>query len=515
MKTNLETIANKLIKYNPLINISNKDSIFIDAIQYLDCNQKLFEPNILYLGKVSGFSQIPHFDYSFNILLIQDSDDILNHPSQKMLNMIILQNYPPLEVLYEEIGTLLKNAKQIMQKTMRLYDCLASDLGLKALVDLGAELLGNPIIVVDNGMKILAYSQNDRPNEQWNEHSKMGFYPYELTKKVKADGVMEIFMKGDMPVIFEDNDRKKQHLGWRLVIAGKIVGHIAVIDSYKPFEENDTEILCVLCNIVAIELQKNKNFWQTKGIVFDNLINDLLTGQLKNSELIKERLKYLDLKLNQYFLVLVAEYLIESAKNIPLPYIKELLEGTIFRARCAVYNDKLVTLLSRKGKNAFSEEEMLKLNKLLEENHMIAGLSRPFRDITRLKDYYAQSMTAIDLGLPLDNQKCIYFYEDYMEYHLIDMAAKNGEVKGICSPMISELIDYDQQNNSELVNSLFAYLSSGNNCAEAARKMGIHRNSMNYRIKKIEDILNIKVDAPHISFSLYLSLKILRFYERN
>lgn len=515
MKTNLEYILKALKKYNSIIKISYQDTISIDAVHYLDSRQTIFEPDILYLGTVSGFSEIRNVDCPINLLLIQDSDQLSDCQSQEMLNMIILESYPPLEVLYEEIVSLLKNSKQIMQKSLRLYDRLATGQGLKDLVNFGGAVLGNPIIVVDNGMKILAYSQNDQPDATWNELIEKGFHPYELTKAIIADGVTEKFMNEEMPVIFMPESRETQHLGWRLVIAGKIVGYIAVIDNYRPFEEDDIEILTVLCKVVSIELQKNNNYWQTKGMVFKDLINDLLNDQLKNTKLVNERLKYLDIKFNEFLTLLVAEYKLESTQNIPFSYIQETLEATVFGGRCAVYNNKLVLVINRRTKNSFSEEEVLKINKLLEEYQMIAGVSRSFCDITRLKNYYDQSIKATELGLHFDVKKSIYIYEDYMEYHLIETAASLGEVKAICSPMISDLIEYDRQNKSELVNSLFAYLSSGNNLAESALKIGIHRNSMNYRIRKIEEVLNIKVDDPHTSLILNLSLKILRFYDRS
>lgn len=514
MKANFEVITNNLNKYDPVIYIFNSDNLFIDNVRYLNRNQTLFEPDILYLGKVSDFFGIPPEVHPTNLILIQDSDLIPNCHNSKGLNIIILNSYPPLDVLYNEIRIMIKHTIKHMQKSLYLYDCLASDQGLKALVDLGSELLGNPIIVVDSTMKILAYSQNNQADELWNGLIKKGFHPYELTKEVKADGVSASFLKSEMPYIYESPDRKK-HLGWRLVIAGKVVGYIAVIDSYKTLEDNDTEILAVLCNVVSLELQKNKTFWQTKGMVFDNFINDLLNGELNNNELINERSKYLDIKFSHYLSVIIVEYIVDSNGNIPLPYIRELLESLIFRARCTVYGNQLIMVLSRKRRYPFNPEEKQKLYQFLEENQMIAGVSRSFLDMSRLKNFYGQAVTAIDLGLHLDKQKFLYFYEDYMEYDLIRKAAKSGEVKEICSPMIFELIDYDRDNNSELIKSLFAYLSSGNDLAVAASKIGIHRNSMNYRIRKIEEVLNIKVDDPHLTFSLYLSLKILRFNEKN
>ena len=66
------------------------------------------------------------------------------------------------------------------------------------------------------------------------------------------------------------------------------------------------------------------------------------------------------------------------------------------------------------------------------------------------------------------------------------------ETAGLQDYAITELIHKDQENNTELYETLKVYLLCENNVTTAAEQLHIHRNTMVYRLKQIKNI--IKVD---------------------
>ncbi|MCO7025755.1 PucR family transcriptional regulator [Tetragenococcus halophilus] len=75
-----------------------------------------------------------------------------------------------------------------------------------------------------------------------------------------------------------------------------------------------------------------------------------------------------------------------------------------------------------------------------------------------------------------------------------------------------KLIAYDQKNQLNLLQTLASYLANHQNIAVTARKLYIHRNTLIYRIERIENILAIDITEPNIALSLQLALK---FYQEN
>lgn len=77
--------------------------------------------------------------------------------------------------------------------------------------------------------------------------------------------------------------------------------------------------------------------------------------------------------------------------------------------------------------------------------------------------------------------------------------------------LLQPLIDHDQRENSELLKTLTVYLVSFLNLKESAEKLFIHRNTVKYRIKKIEEIYSGTNFADVDIFHLFLTA--IRIFE--
>lgn len=60
---------------------------------------------------------------------------------------------------------------------------------------------------------------------------------------------------------------------------------------------------------------------------------------------------------------------------------------------------------------------------------------------------------------------------------------------------LAPLEDYDQNSGTNYVGILREYLESNSSIQEVAFKKNVHRNTVNYQIKKIKEILNCEFDS--------------------
>jgi len=61
----------------------------------------------------------------------------------------------------------------------------------------------------------------------------------------------------------------------------------------------------------------------------------------------------------------------------------------------------------------------------------------------------------------------------------------------------------------ELIRTLQAYLQAGRNAVHAARRMHVHRNTMAYRLARIEDLLQVDLSDPDVLLELDLATRVL------
>jgi purine catabolism regulator len=75
---------------------------------------------------------------------------------------------------------------------------------------------------------------------------------------------------------------------------------------------------------------------------------------------------------------------------------------------------------------------------------------------------------------------------------------------------IERLATDDRATRARLLQTLEVYLDCGNNASETARALGIHRNTLTYRLKQIEHICGVSLVMPDVRLNLQIAIKAYR-----
>ena len=109
----------------------------------------------------------------------------------------------------------------------------------------------------------------------------------------------------------------------------------------------------------------------------------------------------------------------------------------------------------------------------------------------------------------LNKEDYFYLYEEYAIYHFAESRSPGENLKNDCHPALLKLIDYDRENRTDYAHSLYIYIVHSKNITESAKALSIHRNTMFYRMEKIESLMNININNSNTLLHLHLSFKIL------
>ena len=89
---------------------------------------------------------------------------------------------------------------------------------------------------------------------------------------------------------------------------------------------------------------------------------------------------------------------------------------------------------------------------------------------------------------------------------LVAAIVDNVDVKGMLHPSLETLLAYDEKNKSNMFHTLDVYLENDCNAQLCGRLLFLHRNSLVYRIKRIQKIAGIDLSDPEERSYLRLSL---------
>lgn len=70
------------------------------------------------------------------------------------------------------------------------------------------------------------------------------------------------------------------------------------------------------------------------------------------------------------------------------------------------------------------------------------------------------------------------------------------------------LRDYDRVHRSHLVRTLDAYFASGGSLSTTARQLQTHRNTVLYRLRRVEELLHANLRDPQVALELQVALRI-------
>ena len=389
----------------------------------------------------------------------------------------------------------------------RFLQALIDNRDVQEIIDIGFELLGNPILVIDNNYKVVAYTHNisvEDPN--WYRAEKNDYIAVDV---IMSNDKFTQARKSGHPIRYKEKNLNFEAIYATILIDNKLAVYLVAPDHLKKFGDDDLEIVELIKNVLTLHFQKSK--LRTMNQMNKSLFIDLLDGRVTDQETIETRYRRLNWVLHGNYYIMTIENS-DGSDERTLEQTGEFLQKIIADSKYAIYRDVVVVLITRK-KRDFPNSCLEALMEFLKTHNLRAGISNCFNSLMNTSEQFNLSLLAVELGTKSAPDKLLYLYEDYLFYHILSLSADQINLYSICPAALHSLIKHDSDPKEDLVNCLFEYLKNGKNLQKTANVLGIHRNTLTYRIKKIVDILEVDIENEDVAFNLLLATKIVRYIE--
>ena len=150
-----------------------------------------------------------------------------------------------------------------------------------------------------------------------------------------------------------------------------------------------------------------------------------------------------------------------------------------------------------------------RLRSFLQSNQLVAAGSHWFQDIFYTRQHYLQAISLLDYVLRSDIPDHIHYFEEYALRMLINTAETITPKHEFLHPAIVNVIEYDKKHNTEFLTTLKAYVLNLKHINETAASLNIHRNTLFYRVKCIQDIYELDFNCSDTILGLMFSFKVL------
>ena len=144
---------------------------------------------------------------------------------------------------------------------------------------------------------------------------------------------------------------------------------------------------------------------------------------------------------------------------------------------------------------------------MLPEITVSIGLGRPHRQLTDLRQSYYEASYAIRIRRLKGERGVIASFDDLGSYGLLLGLQDTLSLEVFYDSVLGRLQEYDEQSSSDLVKSLACFLEANGHWGDAAEKLYVHRHTLRYRMKRVEEITGRDLDQSQDRMEFWLALK--------
>ncbi|MCC8059814.1 MAG: helix-turn-helix domain-containing protein [Clostridiales bacterium] len=484
---------------------------------YLTDGSGAMEKDMIYVGSCDTVTQLlvrGDLTDGCAIFSAGDSERLRNAPARRVhlivtsLSLIDLYNQLAQVFLrYEDWQTFLRDA---------------SGRGLKPLLLSAGRYFNVSVFMLSPNLLIQAQSLREEDEERMPGKSGLApedFQPLQQLLKKSED---------DRDYAAKSSERRDGYIyGLAPVCSGgTVLGYLFACSNNRTSILKN--MLTILPQIVGTLMLQEESADSRTGS-FQMLATQFLGDQPDHVEELEERLRCLSKKPRRFMRGIVIRQIDEEGQILPVSrqsYWRLFREMEEFfpNDNVAMLDECIYVMTSDDKPDApITIDRDPEFEALLKKHQAFAMVSNPSQRLQGVRVLFRQCFqilpAAVVVRLDEELDRHCLRYDRYSPYYIIYLCEHSREmgtndILYLCHPAVLTLTRYDRAYNNNLRDTLFSYLMNDRSISKISREMFMHRNTVIYKINKIQELINDDLSNPYTRHQLILSCMIIRYVEQ-
>jgi sugar diacid utilization regulator len=268
----------------------------------------------------------------------------------------------------------------------------------------------------------------------------------------------------------------------------------------------------------AIELDRERAVVETRDQLEGEFIASLLGGTYSSEDVIGERAKRLGVDLEQRFLVIALRGSKPAAESV---WQNDALRAT---RKVVTHREQPGFVAAHEGAvcvviaydEATAEVAFARLAETMRNQCAVVtgdqgvslGIGRPSYGPAGVRVSYREAEHALALGRRILGPGKSVSFANLGLHRLLFAVAQHSELFDFYRDAVGEVVAYDERSGAELMSTLEAFFASNGSPTETAQRLHLHRNTVLYRLRRIEEVGRLRLEDPGTRLNLHLCLRI-------
>lgn len=455
-------------------------------------------------------------------------------------------NFPIIEIPYDYSLSYVSSVfykevyiarRRIMDQSIEMQEHFTNTVlmggGLNKISQELALIIENPVIILDKTGLLLSYSEyKDNPLPL------ADFLTLEIDTKTfdteffdKIKGGFNNSFRSEKVIMLISKESQVVLRIKPIVFTGEINGYIVVWESGKKL--NKMDYVTIQQATVVVSMDRLKQIAINAAIESErrDFFDDLLEGRITDVKNLESLSQMHGLNINAKYICMVTsisnyDELFHKYNNnrslIMTKASKVLYEASSLNGRNTIIINRSNYLISfvqirpnddiENLRTAFKElglEYIKSLNLSIPDFKVSIAIRNLYKNIIDLRLSFNEALETLKLLNAFGKGKNLAHYEDFKVFHLLSSIKPNDVLINFFNNTIGKLQSYDLENNTNLMETLVAFIEYNGNISQAAKMIYVHRNTFIYRIDKIKQLLDSDLKDRDELLELNLAIKAM------
>jgi hypothetical protein len=437
----------------------------ITGMRLLTESLALYSPELVYVGAASDF--FSGESLAGNCILLSEK------------NIIIVPGKSAEELSNDLFACFEYYAQweQSLEKAMRERNVL------QAFIDASESVFGGPMSIIDHDGAMLAHSKIDDKSPEWfKELVTTKFIPLNTFNATVVTSDGKILSDWDETPEIYSKDGKTKRIGVHIKTPDSSKLALCIEETKKLFTKGYCQLAEILCRFIKRVATERE--YKPLGS-FDMFFTDLLNGEYHDENgMVAKSLPHIEMGLPAPWALIAAQGAPFQSSLVRQKRLLSEIKAFPFSKRAIIFNNDIVIAIDREH-----EEQTLRSLGKYAERYFPIGVSMPFSRMEDAWSRYHQCMAAINAGKqPVVHAQTIAFS------WLLGETTRANAKPHFRHSALEILREKGGKSAAELYETLRQYLLHERNNNETAKALGIHRNTLSYRLFQIKELTALNLD---------------------
>ena len=391
----------------------------------------------------------------------------------------------------------------------RMLLCLSRGGSLQELLDIAHEVFGRPMFIKGDSSWVFAitrgYDASVHPGwAEFEESLATQTANFEAVRAVSLDPEFRTVFSRRYPSLIKSPNYGGMVLHSNIWLDDHRVCEIVALENGEPFRRSDSHLMHVFARMVETHVKNNKSRYLSTSTLSAFFVELISGGKCSHADM---------LSLNQASgwqehdeLVVMCAEANPGGETPILGVLRDKLMDMIPHSCVFIYRNRVVCVMNISKLGGY-QAVVKQVSKVISTEPFTWGLSYEFSGAESAAEFYQQALLACTLAVKSGKSSMDMYQAAHIR--ISERLREIPDLRTFVHPDLRRLERMDMSGNTHYLETLYAFLICGGNYTDTAAYLGLHRNSLIYRMTRIQEVINSNLSEVHNKRLLLISYLLL------